>query len=319
MSDTEEKKPEGVTAGDIADKLKEVKVSDDSSEANAPLGIEADLTEPQKKVLADLKALQSQHVALEVEFETELLALQAKYIIKYEPLYTQRAEKLTETVAEESAKSQGTPPLPKFWLTALQNNSKIADMIKPQDEHAMEFIKDIKMHWLKIDEQLSFEIIFEFAENPYFTNATLTKAIFLERSTENDGEHPNEDVLGDKILTGTEGTEIAWKDGKDLSKEIKTQTQRNKRTKEKRTVETVVDVDTFFNFFKTREIPKEEALSTMGRQQFEKLRNIVETEVDVACNIRDDIIPRAVSYFLGEVVSDDDDDDDDDYDSSEEE
>lgn len=48
-----------------------------------------------------------------------------------------------------------------------------------------------------------------------------------------------------------DATEIKWKEGKDITKKTITKKQKNKKTGKQRTVEKIVDADSFFNFFKS--------------------------------------------------------------------
>lgn len=58
-------------------------------------------------------------------------------------------------------------------------------------------------------------ITFEFEENEFFSNTTLVKKIFM---------------LNEDEPSHSEGTEIQWKDGKDVTKKIIKKKQRNKKT-----------------------------------------------------------------------------------------
>ena len=52
------------------------------------------------------------------------------------------------------------------------------------------------------------------------------------------------------------GTEIKWKEGKNLTKKSVTKKQKNKKTGKSRTVTKEVDCESFFSFFKTVEAKK---------------------------------------------------------------
>eukprot|EP01068_Selenidium_serpulae_P007183 Selendium_serpulae@DN4631_c0_g1_i1.p1 len=319
ISSPEAKSPQSpAQAGESPGSSPAKKADDDDKEENP---VVAALTPPQRVVLEELKDLQEKHLKLEEEYEKELLVLQAKYIKEYTPLYESRSQVLAKPPAQPGADPRGTPCLPNFWLEALRNSRNIEKMIQKSDEPILSYVTNIRNEWLDIDEQLGFRIIFQFAENPHFTNKELSKTFHLQRNPESGAAL----VLGDKILTDTDGTDISWNPGKDVSVEEVQKTQRHKRTQEKRTITQRVPAETFFNFFKKREIPSEDQINKLDRKEFDALEEEVENDVEVGCDIRDEIIPRAVSYFLGEVEgqdcssydgSDDDmsGDDDDDYD-----
>lgn len=53
----------------------------------------------------------------------------------------------------------------------------------------------------------------------------------------------------------TVGTTINWNEGKDLTKKEVKKKQKNKKTGQNRVINKVVDADSFFNFFRTIELP----------------------------------------------------------------
>ena len=73
--------------------------------------------------------------------------------------------------------------------------------IKEKDETALKHITNLE---LKKVEGEDFELIFTFSENEFFTNTTLTKKFFIK----------------DEEPVKSEGTEIDWKEGKNLTKKI---------------------------------------------------------------------------------------------------
>eukprot|EP00662_Eupelagonemidae_sp_cell21_P016714 gene16714-50451_t len=81
-----------------------------------------------------------------------------------------------------------------------------------------------------LKERDGFELQFDFSENPFFSNRTLTK-VCITKLDEEDGED---------MLTKLIGTDIAWNDGKNLTVELKKKKQR------------------FFNFFSPPEVPDDD-------------------------------------------------------------
>ena len=74
--------------------------------------------------------------------------------------------------------------------------------MKEKDEAVIKFLK--KVEYIKIDEsEHSFELRFHFAANDYFTNEVLKKTFYMK----------DEDMAEKSV-----GTEIAWKEGKNITK-----------------------------------------------------------------------------------------------------
>lgn len=197
-----------------------------------------------KRRVAGLKGIQKEHSKLEAEFQEEVLQLEKKYFAKFTPLYEQRcaivngkAEPTDEQVkageeqgeSEEAegaaaAKEEEKPAqsaekvtgIPEFWLSAMKNQISLAEMITDRDEDALKSLVDIRMEYL---DKPGFRLIFEFAENEYFTNKTITKTYYYQNES---------GYGGDFIYDHAEGDKIDWKPGKDLTVRIEQKKQRNK-------------------------------------------------------------------------------------------
>src|SRR5690606_32810777 len=106
--------------------------------------------------------------------------------------------------------------IPEFWLTAMKNHLSLAETITDRDEGALKYLTDIRLAYL---DPPGFKLIFEFAENEYFTNKTITKTYYYQ-------EHNG--YGGDFIYDHAEGDTIHWKADKDLTVRIESKRQRNK-------------------------------------------------------------------------------------------
>ncbi|AES65459.2 nucleosome assembly protein [Medicago truncatula] len=254
-----------------------------------------------EKRLEVLKEIQKEHDDLKAKFFEERAALEAKYQLLYQPLYTKRYE-IVNGLAEVEGADIDEPEVkgvPYFWLVALQNNDEIADEITERDEDALKYLKDIK--YTRTTEPQGFKLEFFFDSNPYFSNTILTKTYHMV----------DEDEF---IMEKAIGTEIEWLPGKSL-------TEKKDPNTAKQTIETE-KFDSFFNFFNSLEIPKD----GMGvdEEADEELQNEMEHDYDIGSTIRDKIIPNAVSWYTGEASDgesgdlDDDDDDEDEEDDEEE-
>ena len=197
------------------------------------------LPTPVRRRVAGLKGVQKEHAKIEAQFQEEVLQLEKKYFAKFTPLYQKRAQIVngSQEPSEEEVKagepededqmkteddeSKGTSGqdlkgIPEFWLSAMKNQVSLAEMITDRDEAALKFLTDIRMEYL---DRPGFRLIFEFAENEFFTNKTITKTYFYQEDT---------GYAGDFIYDHAEGDKIEWNSGKDLTVRVESKKQRNK-------------------------------------------------------------------------------------------
>lgn len=273
----------------------------DAGEALKNMDIEDEepLTEEQEKCLATLKQLDEERSVIFKDYTKELNELKAKYQKFYDPLYVKRSEVLQSGgSSSEDSTITGTPALPNFWLKAFKNHTQIRDMIEPQDEAVLGYLRDVSFKWEDDIAQSSFSLLFTFAPNPYFEPLVLVKTYNVEPD---DTDH----TANSDVLSSTQSTKIEWKEGKDVTKKTVTKKQKNKRTKATRKITETVDCPSFFNFFRSHEIPDEENLEKMNEDQLEELEIIVEADYQAGCIIREKIIPLAVNWFTGEAIDSD--------------
>lgn len=193
-----------------------------------------------RRRVAGLKGVQKQHSKLEAEFQEEVLELEKKYFAKFTPLYSKRSqivngiiepteeevkagesEEEKQDEAEEAEKTKDAESIkgiPEFWLSAMKNQASLSDMITDKDEALLKDLVDVRMEYL---EKPGFKLIFEFAENEFFSNKILTKTYFYQTES---------GYGGDFIYDHAEGDKIEWKEGKDLTIRIESKKQRNKST-----------------------------------------------------------------------------------------
>lgn len=203
------------------------------------------LPAPVRRRVAGLKGIQKEHSKIEAEFHEEVLSLEKKYFTKFKPLYEKRSsivngkaepsenEVLTGRDSEEKhdqelpnkqgdvgEKSEPSDSqeagIPEFWLSAMKNQISLAEMITEKDEGALRHLTDIRMEYLP---QPGFRLIFEFDDNDYFHNKTISKTYFYQDET---------GYGGDFIYDHAEGEKINWKQGKDLTVRFESKKQRNK-------------------------------------------------------------------------------------------
>ena len=200
------------------------------------------LPTPVRRRVAGLKGVQKEHAKLEGEFQEEVLQLEKKYFAKYTPLYEKRAKIVngasepTENeikageqeeeggddggskveLAEGDQAAEGVTGIPEFWLSAMKNQVSLAELVTDRDELALKLLTDIRMEYLG---KPGFRLMFEFAENDFFTNKTITKTYFYQEESGYGGEF---------IYDHAEGDKIDWKVGKDLTVRVENKKQRNK-------------------------------------------------------------------------------------------
>ncbi|KAJ4353845.1 histone chaperone [Didymosphaeria variabile] len=262
-----------------------------------------------RRRVAGLKGIQKEHSKLEAEFQEEVLQLEKKYFAKFTPLYKSRAsiingqtepteEQVTvgekkddddeedDVPEEEVNKDEGkdVKGIPEFWLSAMKNQISLAEMITDRDEGALKHLTDIRMEYL---DRPGFRLIFEFEENEYFTNKTVTKTYFYQ---EENG------YGGDFIYDHAEGDKIDWKAGKDLTVRVESKKQRNKNTKQTRVVKKTVPTESFFNFFDPPKPPQDEESASSD------IEERLELDYQLGEDIKEKLIPRAIDWFTGEAL-----------------
>jgi nucleosome assembly protein 1-like 1 len=199
------------------------------------------LPAPVRRRVAGLKGVQKEHSKLEAEFQEEVLQLEKKYFQKFMPLYQRRATivngateptdaeveagkgehesedlKTEDDQKKEAATETLMVGIPEFWLSAMKNQISLAEIITDRDEEALKHLTDIRMEYL---DRPGFRLIFEFSENEFFTNKTLSKTYYYQ---EENG------YGGDFIYDYAEGDKIDWRADKDLTVRIESKKQRNK-------------------------------------------------------------------------------------------
>ncbi|KAF8632369.1 hypothetical protein AX15_001904 [Amanita polypyramis BW_CC] len=295
-----------------------------------------------------LKGVQSKYNELQVQYKRECLELEKKYLGLQRPLYERRHALITgQAVATSEEIKAGEEyslkdddeytPLPKdttptataipeFWLTALRNHIALSDIITNRDEEALKSLIDIRLVYLEkeTDPQLEgkpgYKIQFVFKQNDFFENEILEKTYVYRDEVGYSG-----DFMYDRSI----GTEIKWKEDKDLTKEFEIKKQRNKTTNRTRLVRKAKPAESFFNFFNPPEPPSDEAINSgdIDEEDLEEIENKLEIDYQIGEDFKEKIIPRAVDYFTGKALEyemedeedyEDIDDEDDDFEDEDE-
>lgn len=284
-----------------------------------------------KNRIYSLKSVQADQMKLEEEFQKELLELERKFYKKYEPLYKHRSEIINGDVeptdleiengkkieaelegdeeddVEEEEKDDvedeekdEVKGIPNFWLTALENLHPISETITDRDSEVLSYLNDIKLEYLS---KPGFKLIFKFNENPFFTNKSLSKTYYYQEEL---------GYSGDFIYDHAEGDEIKWKSQEEnVTISIERRKQRNKHTKQTRTIEKLTPTESFFNFFDPPKAPSDgdekhdhddDEDEDDHDDEDEDLEERLALDYQLGEEIKDKLIPRAVDWFTGSAV-----------------
>lgn len=112
----------------------------------------------------------------------------------------------------------------------------------------------------------------------------------------------------------TIGTDIKWKEGKDVT--VRVVEKKQKKKGKLRTIKVEEPADSFFNFFDPAEVPDDD--EDMDEEEADQLHEQLENDYEIGCIIKDRIVPRAVAWFTGAAVDPEEDyDEEDDYEEEE--
>jgi len=236
------------------------------------------------------------------------------------PKKQQKLEKKTDEQKKDEEKAVG---IPEFWLQVLKSSDVLSELIKEQDEPVLKHLIDVRITMQNEAEHKGFTIEFEFTPNEYFTNQILTKSYELRTGPD---EREPLSYEGPEIVH-SKGCEIQWNKGKNVTIKMVKKRQKHKNRGTIRVVTKEVETDSFFNFFKTLNVPDD----VEGDVEDSDEMRMLAADFEIGHMLRDSIIPKAVLYYTGEAgdeedgdfdedeEDEDDDDDDDDEDPEEDE
>ncbi|KAJ7143864.1 NAP-domain-containing protein [Mycena epipterygia] len=304
-----------------------------------------------KRSVEGLKGVQVQQTDLQNQYKRECLELERKYLELQKPLYARRhaiiagtatvtpeevaageAQSLKDdedyvplsTEADEDATATAAKGIPDFWLTALRNHPGLAELITERDAEALAHLTDVTLAYLppkgaegEFAGKPGFTITFHWnaAANPFFDHPTLSKTYIYQEEV---------GYSGDFVYDRAVGTEIVWKEEKDLTREWEIKKQRNKNTNRTRLIRKSHPTASFFNFFSPPVMPSDDAIESgeIDPEDLEEIEERLEVDYQVGEDLKEKIIPRAVDYFTGKALEyemmDSDDEDDDEFDELDE-
>jgi len=275
--------------------------------------LEKDGDEVDTPEVKEMKALDDQYLEIEREFEKKVRELRKEYSERQKPLLEQRSKILRGEAGGDQR--TGTPAVKGFWLEALGNHPAFEGAIEEWDAPVLEYLQDITQLCLDPDDSSKgFKLRFEFAPNPYFEEAVLSKEYHTKEKSP---------YTGETGLTEIVASDITWKAGKDVTVEIvkkKVKGGGAKKEKQKAKGGKEEPRNSFFRvFFKSFKedgpVPEDIDLEAMGLGEDDDdddqqiMEMIMDNDHDMGCAVRDNIIPYAVRWYTGEAAPDMDDDD----------
>lgn len=262
---------------------------------NAHLKVLAQLSPDVRKRVRALRKLQLETNAVEMEFSQKEFELEKEFQAKHQVILKKRFEIVCgqhEPNDEESdypdpgllqrvdenislltqlnidGTTEGSPNhvkgIPNFWLHILYSNPMLDFIIHDGDDEILKHLIDIRVAY-QSHPHYAFILEFEFSENPFFENATLTKEYILKMTFD--------DLLlyeGPEICK-TVGCEIQWKN-------------------DKKPVE-----PSFLDFFNPPTLPAD-----VMDPSYDEIKNVLENDFEIGNYIKDQIVPKATLYYTGE-------------------
>jgi len=169
-------------------------------------------------------------------------------------------------------------PIDGYWHTVLSNCQLLKDVyILNHDLEIMKYLTRIE--YVLEENSHNFTLKFQFKPNEHFENDVLSVRFIMADESE---------------VSETEGTEIKWKYGKDLTKKTVTKKLKNKSTGKTKVVAKIVENESFFHFFETLK-----GVDQSSEEEADLLLEKLEVSNDIAKIIEDEIIPYHLEYFLG--------------------
>lgn len=169
--------------------------------------------------------------------------------------------------------------IPGFWLNAMKNNSMIGPMIEKKDEKLLMDLIDIES--IPQKDSNDFILKFHFNTNDYMQNTVITKRYIMEDE--------------DKVKQ-VDCTKVKWRPNMNLLEKQKPK-KKNKKGKKKAKEEEEPD-ESFFIFFTQKDPckgnPDEDDLDTDDEIKLDAL----EEDFDIGVEIKSDLIPNALEYYL---------------------
>ena len=289
-----------------------------------------------KNRVYSLSSLQTELFNLEKNFQIEMFELEEKYNKLYRPLMDRRygitkgeIQPTEEEIAkgrelvgeededeeEEEEEEEHIEGIPSFWLTALENLPIVSETITDRDAEVLEYLTDISMEYIS-EGQPGFQLIFKFdsLKNPFFKKEQIIKKYYYQSEL---------GYSGDFVYDHAEGETIDWiSHEQNVTVNVEQKKQRNKNTKQVRTVERMTPCESFFNFFDPPVAPTEDENKAEEDEEEEDIDEELESRLaldySIGEQLKDKLIPRAIDWFTGAALEFEFVDDQDEFEEGEE-
>jgi len=214
-----------------------------------------------QEAISKIESVEEKINQLEDEQSIEICKLEQKYVERKNPFFKERNQIIAQ--------------IPNFWSVAFLQHPQLSILIDDEDEEAFRFLKNIDINQITKDEKivgddgkpliktLNYSITFEFEENPYFENTSLTKYYYQ---------------VMEEIIS--EGPTIKWKEGKNLVKNSQNRIMTNGKTENGAGDHTEQEtIESFFSWFEDHE--------DAGTDETAEI-------------IKDDLFMHALNYYMNE-------------------
>ncbi|KAK6109957.1 Nucleosome assembly protein (NAP) family protein [Brugia pahangi] len=271
-----------------------------------------------KRRVQALKKLQVEGINVEAHFYERVHQLEVEFAPMFNALHVKRKAIITGTYEptddetnypilhgytkeeiEQMEKASAPEPnhptkgVPNFWLHLLKNVDHVCEMIHEHDEPVLQHLIDITCDVQTNPD--SYTLTFHFEPNEYFTQTELKKFYTLQVA-------PDEDDIFDydgPVIISAKGTEIDWKEGKNVTKKIIKKKQK-KGGAAGRFITKTVKADSFFNFFDPPLM--ENKNETSGNDDDIETQELLQADFEIGQLFRDQIVPRAVLFYTKEAM-----------------
>jgi len=297
----------------------------DPEQAETELRMSKDINAMPEKVRDRFKALKVLHdscTALDEEEEKAFRAIELKYETMYQAVYKQRAQlisgegEVTAEMMEQYTFREGklkddkfaevdidkpcdvkaiqgsAKGVSDFWSRVLESNGNTAKQITDKDRPIIGYCNNIETTLHTEDQGFSLKMHFE--NNQYFEGNVLSVSFYQKK--------PNQ-------VEKIEGTEISWKAGCDPTKVKKTKKKKGKK------ITTTESVESFFDIFASHVAEVNDKPAEEDDDDHDESAEKMDRSLELANQIKDQVVPLALELYLGVVEFDDESDNEDDDDN----
>jgi len=189
-------------------------------------------------------------------------------------------DQLTAEEIEKIGENLKAEAIPEYWWRVLKSCTRLERFIFEHDQPLLKKLIKIE-HGFVEKHTTDFSLTFHFAPNDYFENSSITATFYVD-----------EDEVVSKIV----GTEIQWKEGKNITEKLVKKRKKNKKTGKHENITKAEEVDSFFNLFRT--VGAEEDKNQSEEEKDITLMKLQERN-QIAMFMRGEIIIHHLAYILG--------------------